>query len=727
MAGFEQLKWSVAHDPCSARFRLPQGALPLGASVRIVLRVDENARQAVRKASLLTGEYDGRAQRLVWCEQSMDACGEGYSAVFEPAPNLHAAYYAFAIYTADDLLLYYVPRADGRATFGELVRPGTDGEWTEDGWRPASVSDGAYVSFGVPDALGGFQVTVFDPAFTTPDWFAGSVMYQVFPDRFARGRGGVREEGVRCHEALGRPVHLHASWDDPVEWDDVETPDETAAYDPVDFHGGTLEGIAEKLSYLASLGVETLYLNPVFEARSNHRYDTADYLTIDPLLGTAEDFERLVDAAREQGISIMLDAVLSHTGNDSRYFDAADVYDEPGAAQGPSSRFYSWYDFTPTESGVPYKCWWGHPTLPEVNEHDPSWQSFMLGGHGQQGVLPHWLTRGARGYRLDVADELPDDVLELIRTCVKRTDPEAVVLGEVWEDATTKTSYGSPRTYAFGRSLDCVMNYPMRNALLGFALGSVDALQLATFLKLQQANYPAAMHRCLMNLLSSHDVERVRSVLALGRSLKDEDRAGQLRLTSAITPDQDRKGARLQRLVAALLYTIPGVPCLYYGDESGLQGGGDPFCRQTMPWGDASRAGRSDCGEDLTRFYQDLGQVRKGSPVLRAGQTAYAAPASDVLCVLRWDDRNGEAVLAVANQDEADRPAVVDLAKLDVPLPCALSKTVMTEAVACPVLFDSEAKARPCAPTANLCDGIVHAQAPALSTVIFRIPAGRAQ
>ena len=262
-----------------------------------------------------------------------------------------------------------------------------------------------------------------------------------------------------------------------------------------------------------------------------------------------------------------------------------------------------------------------------------------------------------------MADEIPDDVLECVRASVKGANPQAALIGEVWEDATSKVSYGAARTYALGRALDSVMNYPLRNVLLGFALGTVDAYQLAAFLNLQSANYPPAMHACLMNLLSSHDVERVRSVLSLGGQFKQESRAEQRRLVTDITRDEDARATRLQRLVAGLLYAFPGTPCIYYGDEAGLQGGGDPFCRETFPWGAQSRALRTDCGEDLTAFYRELGQIRKNSPALRRGSGFALACSDDVICVARI--HGNECVLALANRSETPERAVLDF--LDLP------------------------------------------------------------
>lgn len=649
-------KWGITHDACRASDRMPQGAVPVGTSVRVTLRMHVDLRGDVRHAYVLVYEYG------FWHEVSLKPCENGFAAYVDLSGHPHVVFYVFRLIFGNGSAAYYVPRADGRSSAGQLVWPGFDGEWTETGWsfyehhrarRPGG-------DFGLAEMLPGFQITAYDGAFETPEWLAGAVMYQIFPDRFARGADGVRVQGLKYHAKKKRPVQLHEDWNEPVEW----TGD--PFYDPIDFYGGTLDGIREKLPYLASLGVEVIYLNPVFEARSNHRYDTADYERIDPLLGDEKSFSRLAEEASQLGISLVLDAVLSHTGDDSRYFNAAGNYDDPGAVQGAASPYFDWYEFTHQEGqSTGYKSWWGFPSLPEVDEREPSWQSYMFGdpdmdGKGFKGVLPKWLSMGARGYRLDVADEIPDDVLAKIRACVKRADPEAAIIGEVWEDATTKTSYGAPRDYALGPSLDSVMNYPLRSALIGFALGSIDAHQLATFLKLQKANYPAPMYHCLMNLLTSHDMERVRSVLALGGSIKQLSREGQSVVVAGISSTRDKKAARLQRLIAGLMYALPGTPCLYYGDECGLQGGGDPFCRATYPWADDADEPRADQGSDLRRFYQELGTMRKASTVLRKGDCFVFAPNQDVVCVLRVL-ADGEGVIAVSNRSREHHHLAIDV------------------------------------------------------------------
>ncbi len=713
MVDFDRIKWAVSHDPCRAGDRTPSGAVPAGSRVHVTLRVGYEARGIVRWVVVLVGERKGEECSLAWSEHALAACDEGYACSFSLDETPHVAFYAFRLDLADGSAAYYVPRVDGRATSGELVRPGYDGEWTQHGWAFSDerMSERPAGAFGLAEVLPGFQVTLFEPAFATPPWMHGAILYQVFPDRFARGPLGVSKDGLRYHEKTGRLVKLHESWDEPVEWQEGNA--EKPTFDPVDFYGGRLDGIRRKLPYLASLGVEALYLNPIFEARSNHRYDTADYERIDPLLGTKKDFERLVKDAEKQGIHVILDAVLSHTGNDSRYFNALGTYDELGAAQGEESPYFSWFDFECIDDDVSYRCWWGDPTLPEVNERDSSWQDYVL---GDGGILEGWIAAGAGGYRLDVADEIPDDVLERLRTCVKRANPDAAIIGEVWEDATTKASYGVPRTYALGLALDSVMNYPLRSALLGFALEAIDAHQLAAFLRLQQANYPSQLHACLMNLLSTHDVERLRSVLALRQSLKQFDRAEQLELVSAITPEQDEAAARIQRTIVALLYALPGMPSIYYGDERGLQGGGDPFCRATFPWPEEGSAQRPDCGVDLTDFYQELGSLRKASAALRRGAFACAAPHEDVLCTISVDESTG-AVVAAANRSGAARTVAFDASSPELGLPSNCRRAVRRLGPARQV-FSSEAPA-----DVGACDcedGIVRVTVPAHATVYWQ-------
>ena len=662
MSDIARLTRLISHDPADPSLRNPTGAMPAGTAVALGLLAIGNAVETVSGVALeVLGTAEGR-RRIPMAPSHPPQVHAGRAVLWNATLALPAEpcalRYRFVLVTVDSRTVVYAPSSDGRSLTGEAFGTAAG---SPDGAVPAN-SRGETLD----EELGWFQVTVYDPSFSTPDWMHGAVMYQVFPDRFARVGPNPAPRlpaGASNHAHMGRPVLFHRDWNEAPDWHDPGPVPDTGwdgRYDPVDFFGGTLQGIASKLDYLVDLGVGALYLNPVFEARSNHRYDTADYSRIDPLLGSDEDFEHLCAEANRRGIRVVLDAVLSHTGDDSVYFNAAGTYPAPGAAQGETSPYYQWYDFEhPNGDLVGYRCWWGEPTLPEVDEENPAWQRFML---GEGGILDSWLRRGASGYRLDVADELPDDVLEKVRAAVKRADPDAAVIGEVWEDPTTKVSYGRPRTYALGRALDSVMNYPLREALIGFALGTVDAHRLAAFLTHQRLDYPPQLHASLMNLLGSHDVERLRTVLALGGTIKQLSRIEQLEAVERISPDADERAARLQALLAAITYLLPGMPTVYYGDELGLQGGADPFCRASMPW-DAEA--RRDRGRDLLETYRALGALRRDMPVLRNGEVRALAPDDDVVCIVRLPDGTGSRLPAIAlcNRGESAARVSVDLSE----------------------------------------------------------------
>jgi glycosidase len=363
-----------------------------------------------------------------------------------------------------------------------------------------------------------------------------------------------------------------------------------------------------------------LYLNPIVEARSNHRYDTSDYLRVDPILGSNADLVRLCEAGKRLGIRVMLDGVFSHTGADSRYFNRYGSYPDRGAFQGKDSPYYPWYDFRsfPQE----YRCWWGFKDLPEVDECNAVWQNFVV--TGRDSVVRTWLRRGASGWRLDVADELPDEVLALIRKAAKAEKPDAVILGEVWEDAVIKESYGGRRHYALGESLDSVMNYPFRSVVLRFAHGWLDAYKLRDFLIGQQMNYPKPLYYSLMNLLGSHDVERLRSALASDRVIKDYSREEQKQMH--FSHEALEHAVVLEKLCSAIQFAIPGVPSIYYGDEQGMQGVGDPFNRGPF------REER----QDLHDWYAELAKRRNDSVALSTGEARFFAASADVLLILRY-------------------------------------------------------------------------------------------
>ena len=513
-------------------------------------------------------------------------------------------------------------------------------------FRLENQSGGAHWLCAAPDGVRswvrtergeGFRLTVFHHKFETPDWFQTAILYQIFPDRFAFSSDNSAEQGIEYHRSLGQTPELYSDRTVYPRW--KARPGEDHYY-PDDFYGGRLTAIQEKLPYLKSIGITCIYLNPIVEARSNHRYDCSDYMRVDPILGTNADFNALCTAAERIGIRVICDGVFSHTGADSIYFNRDGHYPGPGACQTECSPWDSWYIFRHFPDD--YQCWWGFQDLPEVDEHDPSWQEYVV--TGDDSVVRHWLRLGASGWRLDVADELPDDVLQLIRNVAKEEKPDALILGEVWEDAVIKESYGVRRNYALGTSLDSVMNYPFRTAVLNFLHDKTTAFDLADFLTLQQMHYPYPLYLSLMNLLGSHDVERLSTSLAVNKNLRSMTREEQLLAEAAVSEEGWKEAARKEVLAAAIQFSIPGVPSIYYGDELGMRGTNDPFNRAPMPE-DLSPA----CDSPFVRF----AVIRSQSKELQKGKALFLASDPDVLVILRYTDEN--VCYTVINRAAEDR------------------------------------------------------------------------
>ena len=463
---------------------------------------------------------------------------------------------------------------------------------------------------------GRWQLTVYDGQSHTPGWFGQGVSYQIFPDRFCRSRMP-RPEGM-----VGRRT-VHENWAGTPDY----LPDAQGEIRNCDFFGGDLAGITAKLEYLQSLSVTTLYLNPIFEAASNHRYNTADYLAIDPMLGTEEDFRTLCREAHRRGMRVLLDGVFNHTGSVSRYFNADGSYPEVGAAQSRESPYYNWYHFTrwPEE----YDAWWGIKTLPAVEENQDSYREFII--RGQDSVVRHWLQCGADGWRLDVADELPDDFITEIRRAMEEEKPGAVLIGEVWEDGSNKIAYDRRRRYLLGRETHGLMNYPFRTAALAWLLGG-DAGAFRESMEEIREHYPSPAFYSAMNFLGTHDTPRILTLLGEEPVPESKEARAEARLSPA--------GYRLarQRLILGtlLLYAFPGSPTVYYGDEVGMQGYEDPLNRRTYPWGQED--------ESLLAWYRRLGQLRRERLSLQVGKIRYLYAAGSGLVL----ERRAEAEVTVA-------------------------------------------------------------------------------
>jgi len=559
------------HDSRNSEYRLPSGARRTGEAIRLRLRVRGGNPEEV----WLRLWWENAEQRF----KMTDPRGDG---LFE---------YVLTLPAKSGLLWYYfMVRAD-------------DGQWLYYGNAADQMGgEGAQYSCEPPS----FQLTVFDAEYAPPEWMGDGLMYQIMVDRFY---GKYRR----------RPPHgwLHERWDDtPALIIDEVNLDNQAS----DFFGGDLEGVEEKLPYLKELGVTVIYFNPIFKARSNHKYNTGDYTQIDPSFGTELSFMRLCRKAEEMGIRIILDGVFSHTGSDSRYFNKSGTYGEGGAYRNRNSPYYKWYTFE--KWPAKYDCWWGFKTLPNVREMEPTYLEYIL--TGEKAIVPTWLRKGASGWRLDVADELPMEFLRLLRTQVKAEKADACVLGEVWEDASHKEAYGQVRCYCLGDTLDSVMNYPLREGVIEFLTGKLSAKQLKRRLDSLYENYPEPFARSLMNLLGSHDKARIINRLS---EATPEKRPNGERRHEELTDAQYALGRARYIRAWEFICSMPGMPCIYYGDEAGVQGEDDPFCRGTYPWG------HEDAG--LIAEIRRINHTRRNNPVLRRGDLELIAPDDRTLIVRR--------------------------------------------------------------------------------------------
>ena len=573
-------------DSRDLRDKSPFGAVPCGTRVQFCLRPEAGA--AITRCELLAhAEFADH-----WETVPLEAAREDGATVFRGtyvAPRqADLVWYHFRLFWADG----------GTSCYGK------DGLCAWDAVEP-------------------WQLTVYDDTHKTPEWFGRGLTYQIFPDRFYRAK-------KREITGLVGPRTLHEQWDELPEY----RPNEQGEITCSDFFGGDLAGITEKLDYLASLGVTTLYLCPIFEASTNHRYDTACYERIDPLLGTEEDFRTLCERARERGIRVLLDGVFNHTGRKSVYFNADGFYPTLGAAQGEQSPYYRWYSFHPFPDD--YDAWWGIKNLPAVNETEESYVDYII--EGEHSIIRRWLRAGASGWRLDVADELPNEFIARIRRAIEEERPDGYLLGEVWEDGTTKIAYSKRRKYLLGRETHGLMNYPFRTALLDFLRGG-DAAVFRERMEELREHYPAPAYYGAMNFLSTHDTPRLLTLLGHeGDAPATRDERAAYRLSG----EERARGTALLKLAALILYSFPGSPMLYYGDEAGMQGFEDPFNRGPYPWGHEDAA--------LLCYFRQLGALRKAHEALQRGTIDYCAAQGRVLAFRRAS--NGEKCITAVNAGE---------------------------------------------------------------------------
>ena len=570
-------------------YRHPFGAVACCAPVKLSIGVKDDA--AVDKVYLRTWR-DGLGEELWPMKQEpMDGGYTIYSHQFAAPAEPGIIWYYFIVHS-NGAIYYY-------------------------GNNPKEQGGVGAISPSPPPS---YQITVYRTDAATPDWFKNAVVYQIFVDRFYSGN-------PQRTVAKAKPGSLiHAHWqDDPVYVRERET-GRILAYD---FFGGDLAGVIAKLPYLRELGVSALYLNPVFESISNHKYDTADYKNIDAMFGDNEIFRELCDKATRLGMAVILDGVFSHTGSDSIYFNKEGHYPDAGAYQSRQSPYYSWYRFSkfPDE----YESWWGVDALPNVNEMDQSYRDYII--HAEDSVIRHWQKLGAKGWRLDVADELPDVFIKELRQVLKAADEDSVLIGEVWEDASRKVSYSELRSYLLGDELDSPTNYPFRLIALDFLLGRADAGATKAALLSLAENYPLQNFYAALNLVGSHDVPRILTLL--GGHVAREDLPYSLQLKLKLTPEERQLAAARLRLLSLWQMTFPGVPHIYYGDEAGLEGYTDPLNRRTFPWGLEDQS--------LQAWYKKVIGLRNEYAFLRTGHWQPLECGGDVFSYARFTEQGCDA------------------------------------------------------------------------------------
>ena len=586
----------IEHNSRQKFFRTPYGAVTCGTEVRFRLSV--------------LGAGIPRSVRLVY---KRDGGEDNYTDMPYVFGVLGSSIYEKSVKMPDraGLVWYYF----------EIV---TDSGIVYYGNNPENLGGKGDISFQPPSHS--FQITVYSPEYKTPDWFKDAIAYQIFTDRFCNGN----EDGAFLGD---RTDIIRRNWGEQPFYKAEQFGGE---YKSNDFFGGNLKGIIKKLPYLEELGVTVLYLNPIFRAASNHKYDTGSYEEIDPMFGDEETFSELCKEAKKRGIRIILDGVFNHTGDDSQYFNKYGHYDSVGAFQSKDSPYYTWFRFI--DFPDVYESWWGMTTLPQVEEHSGALREYLLSG--KDAIIKKWIRLGASGWRLDVVDELPDFFVKELRAGVKEVDPDAVIIGEVWEDASNKTAYGERREYFYGDELDSVMNYPLRSALIDFALCRIDAYEFNRRIMSLKENYPEPAFYSLLNIISSHDVERLMTLMGGVPNRHEVDREHQAHFRlDGYTLDIARKRAKL---VYGMVMMMPGVPCIFYGDELGMQGYGDPFCRACFPWDSMDEV---DPDADMRTWIKKLTGLRKSSKALSTGDFDYVYRIGYTYAFIRQDENDKFVIL----------------------------------------------------------------------------------
>lgn len=587
------------------------GALCSGCDVRAELRIPKNASTESAFMHIHSDGYEGEIRKLeLPLEKSTDMAEyDSFSVTFNTrwlSEQLVSCPYGLFYYE------YTVNLAAGTLHLG--------------GEKPTELTD-AWEN-------GERQLLIYAENIAASEKLKDGIIYHIFVDRF-------RNSG-KC--PVKRGAVLDPDWHHGIpqfgEYPGADVKNNV-------FFGGDLYGIIEKLPYIASLGASTVYLSPVFDAASNHKYDTGDYLTVDEMFGGDEALAMLCREAEKYGIGIMLDGVFNHTGSDSIYFNKEGNYDSIGAYQSKQSPYYPWYSFK--EYPDEYECWWGVKILPRVNSAGDDYLDFIC-----EKVVPKWMNAGVSHWRLDVADELSDRFLDRFRESVRRCSADAQVVGEVWEDASDKVSYGRRRHYLSSGQLSSVMNYPLRSAVISYInSGDTESLRHAT--EGLYRRYPKHTSDTLMNFLGTHDTERALTVF--GDSGYGELSNAELSVRHMDALAKER-GSRKLLEAYAMICALPGIPCVFYGDEAGVEGYRDPFCRKTFPW--------NNMDESLVSAYAELGNFRKREKLLRDAYFEIISLTKEEFSFIRRPvDGKGYSIITVINNTDEPRCYALDRVAYD--------------------------------------------------------------
>ena len=567
----------IFHDSHNLELRSPFGAVSIGTKVRIRLWSSKKCSAYINLINFYNNQIEIQMNEIGWNSLVNNWI---YEIEVDTSNNIGLIYYYFRVnYYGRDII------------YGNNIE---------------SLGGIGQVYFNEPVS---YQITIYSKQ-EVPSWYREGIIYQIFVDRFFNGE----DEGKVLNPK--KNTFIYGNWDDsPMYIKDMD-----GNIVRWDFYGGNLLGVKKKLEYIKSLGVNVIYFNPIFDSPSCHKYDTGDYEKIDPMFGDEEIFKDLCSEAEKLGMRIILDGVFSHTGSDSKYFNKFGNYNSLGAYQSLQSPYYRWYRFNDYPNL--YETWWGFSNMPNVDELNPSYLDYII--RNDNSIIEKWLSLGAGGWRLDVADELPDEFIKILKSKLKEVKKDSVLIGEVWEDASNKVSYNRKREYLFGYELDSVTNYPLRQIILDLVRNYIGSKYfIKKYLSLKE-NYPKEYFYSTMNMLGNHDTERVLTML--------------------------NNNVNLLKKAVVIQMTLPGVPLIYYGDEAGLTGGKDPSNRKSYPWGKENK--------DILEFYRKLSAIRVSEEALRNGEIEFLEFNNGILAYERT--LNKDRIIIAVNIMEKEENILIN-------------------------------------------------------------------